>query len=183
MSDDPSFESFEEYVYKAYLREFDIDYTWQNLLDKAFEQQLNQQDIVGNYMVNHDALELLFKAIPSENVNQALESLFIVIATWPKQLNVNEYTQRVNLCINTWIESVRDGTQINHILSALKCLSIIAKPLSLKNQQWHAYLADLVIETVFLYQNNQIKYLLNHDGITHLPNTNLLLEKIQTKIN
>jgi EAL domain-containing protein (putative c-di-GMP-specific phosphodiesterase class I)/GGDEF domain-containing protein len=183
MLDNPSFESFEEYVYKAYLREFDIDYTWQNLLDKAFEQQLNQQDIVANYMVNHEALEIIFKAIPTESVNPALERLFILIATWPEQLDVSEYTQRINLCINTWIEGVRDGTSLNHILPALKCLSIIAKPLNLKNQHWHAYLADLLIETVFLYQNSQIKYLLNHDGITHLPNTNLLLEKIQTKVN
>ena len=181
MQDTNQFQSLEEYVYTPYLRSFEIVYTHENLISKALQYELTKKDLVSGYTVDLDGLKAYFQTIAEEEVNTALESLFISIATWPEQPDLNALSSKINECIDHWIESVKNNTEFTTLYNAFKYTSLIDADGKTKNRQWHSYLFDLIIETVFSYQQHQISYLLNYDGITHLPNTNLLLEKISEK--
>ncbi|MGZ8269823.1 MAG: EAL domain-containing protein [Methylophilus sp.] len=181
MRDNNQFQSLEEYVYTPYLRSFEIVYSPESLINKAHQLELTEDTLTSEYEVNHEALEAHFHTIDSIQINSALENLFVLIATWPKQSDLSQLTKRINDCIDNWIESIKNGTELNMIYPALKCISLHDPTLTSENKKWHTYLYDLLTETIFSYQNHQISYLLNHDGITNLPNTNLMLEAIKRK--
>jgi EAL domain-containing protein (putative c-di-GMP-specific phosphodiesterase class I)/GGDEF domain-containing protein len=181
MQDANQFQSLEEYIYTPYLRSFEIAYSHEHLISKAQQYALTEEDLVSGYLVDYDRLKTYFENIDSNELNDALESLFISIATWPEQPDLNTLTTKINECIDLWVESVKNNTEFTTIYHAFKFISLIDARRENKNRQWYNFIFDLIIETVFSYQQYQINYLLNYDGITHLPNTNLLLEKIRNK--
>jgi EAL domain-containing protein (putative c-di-GMP-specific phosphodiesterase class I)/GGDEF domain-containing protein len=170
----------EDDVHTPYLRAFDVEYPAENLLLKAAQYQLDTVSLTGEYYVDLTMIETLYHQVTDEERNDALEQLFVLIATWPSQIEIKEFCANINLCVEQWVSASQINTPITTITNLLRCLHLRKQEVS--NQQFHLYLFEILGESIHLFEHHQIHYLLNHDAVTNLPNTHLLLEEIEQQI-
>ncbi len=169
----------EDDVHTPYLRAFDVEYTVENLGLKAEQYQLDTAALAGNYQVDLAQLEQIFHQTTEDEHSDALEQLFVLIATWPSNMGWEDFCTRINQCVECWITSTQTNTSITTITNLLRCLHIQNNQQPHISQQFHLYLFEILGESLHLYEHNQIHYLLNHDAVTNLPNTHLLLQEIE----
>lgn len=172
----------EDDVHTPYLRAFDVEYSVENLSLKAEQYQLDTESLVGNYQVDLTLLEQLFHQTTEDERNDALEQLFVLIATWPSNIGWEDFCARINQCVECWVTATQANTPITTITNLLRCLHIQNNQQPHISQQFHLYLFEILGESLHLYEHNQIHYLLNHDAVTNLPNTHLLLQEIEHHI-
>lgn len=168
----------EDGVETPYLRTFEVEYTTEHLAIKAAHYQLEPQQLAGEYQADVHSIEALYLALTDEDKNDALEQLFVEIATWPNTLTWEAFCARINRCVSHWVQAIQANTPLASITSLLRCLSF--KDPS-ESAQFHLYLFEILSESVHAYEQQQIHFLLDHDAITNLPNTRLLMQTIVEK--
>ncbi len=173
----------EDDIHTPYLRAFDVEYPAENLLLKAEQYHLDAALLSGEYAVDLSLIESLFHQIDAEENNNALEQLFVLIATWPSHIHTTNFCTRINQCVEHWVAATQSNTQITTITNLLRCLSLGADKSDTITHQFHLYLFEILGESIHLFEHNQIHYLLNHDAVTNLPNTHLLIEEIEGLID
>jgi EAL domain-containing protein (putative c-di-GMP-specific phosphodiesterase class I)/GGDEF domain-containing protein len=173
----------EDDVHTPYLRAFDVEYPPENLLFKAQQYQLDTSALAGVYQVDLIALEQLYHVTPNEEKNDALDQLFVLIATWPANLDNDDLCLRINQCVAQWVVATQSQTQMTTITNLLRCLSLNCDTQTNLTPELHLYFFEILGESLQLCQQQQINYLLNHDAVTNLPNTHLLLEEIRQIAN
>jgi EAL domain-containing protein (putative c-di-GMP-specific phosphodiesterase class I) len=167
-------------AYLPQLREFDITYSTELLLNKAAQHCVNLDQSIIEITVNLAKLEIFHtKFITAIELNQSYQNLLIAIATSSNQFSKSTITEYFNNFISLYLSAFLDGLEIINIIEALNCLEP-SKTIS-NSRHWTAFLTDIVTESIVSYQNYQINYLLDYDPITNLPNTKLLLEDIEQK--
>jgi len=169
----------EDDVNTPYLRAFDVEYPSENVLLKAQQYQLDPSTLTSGYKVDLTQLENLYHVISSAERSDALDQLFVLIATWPTNLNIDDFCLRINQCVAQWVAASQSHAQIATITHLLRCLTLDGNAQSLQTQQLHMFLFEILGESLQLCQQQQINYLLNHDAVTNLPNTHLLFEDIE----
>jgi EAL domain-containing protein (putative c-di-GMP-specific phosphodiesterase class I) len=177
-------DNFEEELHTPYLRQFEIIYDSGTLIEKAKTHDLVLDAIVEQaFAVDLTSLESLYNHLNDAEKNSFLEALMVAVATWPSHSNMEDFTQRINDCIEHWVTAASNGTRIMTLLSLLKCILVAAESpqTATLNNAWAHFLMDLLSETIFTHQTQQIHYLLDHDAITNLPNTNLLIKDVNEK--
>lgn len=165
----------EEDIHTPYLRNFDVEYPKENLRLKAEQYQLSIADLAGPYRVDLAKIEQLYHQLTEEERNPSQEQLFGCIATWPHQLGWDDFCNKINQCVELWVLSTQSNTQLTTISNLLRCIKIEPEESTLA---FHLFLYETLGESLHLYEHHQIQYLLNHDAVTNLPNTHLLLEEI-----
>lgn len=172
----------EEDIHTPYLRNFDVEYPEENLRLKAEQYQLSVNDLAGPYHIDLALIEQLYHQIPNDERNPSQDRLFGCIASWPDQPSWDEFCQHVNQCVELWVLSTQSNTQFSTIANLLRCINLSPEHLT---PRFHLFLYEMLGESLHLYEHHQIQYLLNHDAVTNLPNTHLLIEEIlhQSKIN
>jgi EAL domain-containing protein (putative c-di-GMP-specific phosphodiesterase class I) len=172
----------EDDIHTPNLRAFDIEYPSENLGVKAQQYQLETELISGRYEVDLTRIESLFHQIPLEEKNEALEQLFVLIATWPLEMTFEDFCVRVNQCVEQWVTATQSNTHITTITNLLRCLGVSNDHLE-NSALFHLYLFEILSESIHLFEHHQIHYLLNHDAVTNLPNTHLLIEEIESQVS
>lgn len=175
-------DSLEDGVQTPHLRTFEIEYSAEHLTIKAANYQLQPHQLEGTYHAEIGDIEALYLDLPHEEKNNALDQLFVQIATWPATLTCDAYCTRINICIGHWVQAVQDNTPLATITALLRCLHLNAAHHQ-SDAQFHLYLFEILSESVHTYEQHQIHYLLDHDAITNLPNTHLLIQTIKEKAN
>lgn len=172
----------EDGVETPYLRTFEIEYTAEHLSIKAAHYQLQPHQLAGEYQADVHTIEGLYLALADEDKNDALEQLFVEIATWPTTLVWDAFSARINRCVSHWVQAIQANTPLATITSLLRSLSLKHPSGS---AQFHLYLFEILSESVHAYEQQQIHFLLDHDAITNLPNTRLLMQAIveKTQVN
>lgn len=168
----------EDGVEAPYLRTFEIEYTAEHLTIKATHYQLHPEQLAGEYHADVSSIEALYLALADEEKNDALEQLFVEIATWPNTLTWGAFCARINRCVSHWVQAIQTNTPLANITGLLRCLNLASPALS---AQLHLYLFEILSESVHAYEQQQIHFLLDHDAITNLPNTRLLMRTITEK--
>ncbi|MDX1914450.1 MAG: EAL domain-containing protein [Methylophilus sp.] len=172
----------EDDTYTPYLRSFNLHYSVESLLHKASLHQLNAQDLSQQFSVNLEQLEDYHHQYSHEQ-HAALEQLFISVARWPSFLDSNALTEHINACIESWIEVITNGMPLVEVFNILKCVSLHAStPSQAIKTEWYFLLFDLISETAFTHQTSQVNYLMDHNPVTNLPNTNVLLREMDAHI-
>ncbi|EUJ10523.1 EAL domain-containing protein [Methylophilaceae bacterium 11] len=163
-----------------YLRTLDIEYTAEHLAIKATQYQLEMHQLQGTYQADVDAIEALYLALDNEDKNDALEQLFVDIATWPSTMSWDAFCIRINTCIAHWVQAIQANTKLTSITSLLRCLALghASGTGSTSTARLHLYLFEILSESLHTYEQHQIHFLLDHDAITNLPNTHLLIQAI-----
>ncbi|OYY91428.1 MAG: hypothetical protein B7Y32_08915 [Methylophilales bacterium 16-45-7] len=151
----------EDDIHTPNLRAFDIEYPSENLGVKAQQYQLETALISGRYEVDLTRIESLFHQIPLEEKNEALEQLFVLIATWPLQMTFEDFCVRVNQCVEQWVTATQSNTHITTITNLLRCLGVSNDHLE-NSALFHLYLFEILSESIHLFEHHQIHYLLNH---------------------
>jgi EAL domain-containing protein (putative c-di-GMP-specific phosphodiesterase class I) len=175
---------FDDELNTPYLRQFEIVYDTESLLQKANSHGLNQNILSeAQFAVDLGTLEALYQQTDEIEQNRHLETLMITVATWPSQCDLAEFTNRTNICIEDWVSAASAGTRIMTLLQLLKCIIIAPESADSAtiNIAWGDFLIDLLSETIITNQSQQIHYLLDHDTVTNLPNTNLLIKDLNEK--
>lgn len=172
----------EEDIHTPYLRNFDVVYPEENLLFKAQQYQLPLAALEGPYKVDLAKIEALYHQLADDERNQSQDQLFGCIATWPSHLSWDAFCKKINQSVELWVLSTQSNTQLTSIANLLRCIRLTDEGL---NASFHLFLFEMLGESLHLYEHHQIQYLLNHDAVTNLPNTHLLLEEIarRTKLN
>lgn len=165
----------EEDIHTPYLRNFDVEYPEENIRLKAEQYQLSKADLAGPYHVDLHQIEQLYHQISEEERNPSQEHLFGCVATWPNQPSWDDFCNKINQCVELWVLSTQSNTQLTTIANLLRCIKI--EPMG-SSPSFHLFLYEMLGESLHLYEQHQIQYLLNHDAVTNLPNTHLLLEEI-----
>ena len=171
----------EEDVIAPYLRDFDIDLSATYLLQKAKLYQLDDASLQGTYHIDGQTLSDNLSTTNPEEINAALEQLLLFFSQWPNKLSLNLWVELINKLINGWVQAVQAGTQTSTVCLLITSVSLKKGLLNNISSNLHLFLFDLVAETSVLYQKTQVSYLLNHDSVTNLPNTNVLLENIKAR--
>lgn len=177
-------DQFDDELNTAYLRQFEIIYDKESLIHKANTYGLDLEKLSSQaYAVDIAALEALYQHIDEVEKNPHLETCMILVANWPSHCELDELTNRINIGIEDWVNAVSKGTRIMTLLQLFKCILLAPEnPSTLAlNVAWGHFLIDLLSETIITNQSQQIHYLLDHDTITNLPNTNLLIKHINEK--
>lgn len=170
----------EEDIHTPYLRNFDVEYPKENLKIKAEQYQLSVASLAGPYHVDLSQIEYLYHQLPADERNQSQEQLFGCIATWPHQLEWDDFCNKINQCVELWVLSTQSNTQLTTITNLLRCIKIEPEE---RTPAFHLFLFEMLGESLHLYEHHQIQYLLNHDAVTNLPNTHLLLQEIAFQAN
>ena len=177
-------DQFDDELNTAYLRQFEIIYAKESLIHKANTHGLDLETLSSQaYAVDIAALESLYQHIEEVEKNPHLEACMILVATWSSHCELDEFTNRINIGIEDWVSAASKGTRIMTLLQLFKCVLLAPESLNALaiNDAWGHFLIDLLSETIITNQSQQIHYLLDHDTITNLPNTNLLIKDINEK--
>ena len=165
-------------------REFDVSYSIEILITKAEQFMLNRKDIQGKFTINRSEINDILSRLTKNQCNVHLEYLVEELFTWKSYLNHQALTEKLNRLVNAWLMAISHNTPIDVILDLLKCISL-NKKLSFilpdsQSKNLQLFLFSLVTETVSLHQETKLQYALNHDPLTNLPNTNLMMDKLNT---
>ena len=164
------------------LREFEVSYSTTSLLLKAEQFSLSPESILGKFTVDKPRLNQIISQLPINQNNIYLQHIIEVLLNWKPQLDHDQLTENINQIISLWLIAVNENTHIDVILDLLKCINLHKKlsvfSLNSQSKNFQLFLFSLVIEAVSLYQETKLHYSLNHDPLTNLPNTNLLLIKL-----
>ena len=165
-------------------REFDVSYSIEILITKAEQFMLNSKDIQGKFTINRSEINDILSRLTKNQCNVHLEYLVEELFTWKSYLNHQALTEKLNRLVNAWLMAISHNTPIDVILDLLKCISL-NKKLSFilpdsQSKNLQLFLFSLVTETVSLHQETKLQYALNHDPLTNLPNTNLMMDKLNT---
>lgn len=170
-------------THRPYLRSFDVHYSLADLVSKADVYDLDEQALLGEYAINIDQLKSQYQYLESQQSNDALNQLFIHLATWPSRLPLAGFVDYINGCIALWVEASNQGVTLAAISNSLKCVLLQPDGQSPSTNHFQLFLSDLLSESLYSHQSQQIRYLLNHDAVTNLPNTHLLLQDLNAHIN
>lgn len=170
-------------THRPYLRSFEVHYSLEDLKNKAASYDLDEQAILGVYAINIDQLKAQYEAMEVQQNHEALNQLFIHLATWPSRLPLESFANYINACIDLWIEASNQGVALASISNALKCVLLQSEADTPARTNFQLLMADLLSESLYSHQSQQIRYLLNHDAITNLPNTHLLIQDLNAHIN
>ena len=172
-------------------REFEISYSYANLIKKAQQFSLNCEDILGEYIVDIEKINKLLQQLAVHQNNLYLQHFVEVLSHWEAHLTEQTLTENINLLINLWINAIDESTPIEVILDLICCIGLRKKlvifsmqiNLLENSQNIQLLLFSLVTETVALHQETKLDYTLNHDPQTNLPNTNMLLDKLSSSLS
>lgn len=156
------------------LREFAVDYSAESLIDKArlYGIILFESDSI-SIIIDLDSLAKINLGLLEEEKNDYLDQLFVLLTSWPSETSIDAFTQLINACIESWISAVNHGTEISTLLKIVDCIQASGH-LKINQPSFNQWMMDLVCETLYQHQTYQIHYLLEHDAITDLPNSNVL---------
>ncbi len=163
-------------------REFEVTYSMNSLLIKVEQFSLTAENIQGKFTIDATKIHHIISQLPSHQNNIYLEHLVEVLLAWKPRLSHYAFNEKINEIISLWLIAIDENTRIDIILDLLRCIYLNKKlsVLSFNSQtkNFQLLLFSLVSETVSLHQETKLHYTLNHDPLTNLPNTNLMLVKL-----
>ncbi len=161
--------------------EIEISYTKQELAHKLNHYSLNQKSLFANLKVNSEVLQKC-TSIKEDNNNIFLIDFKNSLNDWPKDLNLNQFSQHINQLIFLWLNAIQNGLSIQNVLNCLSCLESNSLFSKKNTKKLHLLLFDMVAETTQQYQQHQLNYSLNFDTHTQLPNANQILGVLEKTI-
>lgn len=164
-----------------YLRTFDITYSSEMIKEKVAEHALSFQHLQGEYQADLQVLSSIGQDIEEFEKTNGLHQLFLLIGTWPAQVTQADFDMLINKCIAAWVDATKENTQTKTIQSLFKAIRLTHEGNDLTSK-FYFFMFDIITESIMMYQDTQIQYILNYDGVTNLPNQNLLVSEIEEMI-
>lgn len=157
--------------------EIEIAYTTHEIAHKLIHYSLHQNTLFSQLHIDLNALKI--ESAKKTDQQDFLLEFENALSTWPKNLDLNQFTQHINQLIFLWLNAIENGIKTQAILNYLSFFKGHSWLNKKNTKNLHLFLFDIVAETTQRYQQKQLDYSLNFDAYTQLPNANQIFNYIE----